>query len=106
MAILTHYLGAVAKAQIERRMEKAVPDIVSGMIAKGMTPERAPLDLVIRDALFRLIRSIVPSGDISDFIRDRSQSDVIKRVMGLSAAPEGLAGLVKATAHAFVEMLF
>jgi hypothetical protein len=57
--ILTHYLGAVAKAKLSERMERKIPDILAGMLAKGMTPENTSLPLLVRDALFRLWRVVI-----------------------------------------------
>jgi hypothetical protein len=104
--LLQHFLGPLAKQQLHARFDKATPAVVAGMVDKGMTPDKAEIPLVIRDALFRLIRSQIPSGDISDYIRDVCAKDVIKRVLALPKPPQDLAGLVAATGEAFIEHVF
>ena len=61
--ILRKFVGDASKEGVQRRMEAAIPKIVAGMTAKEVTLEKAAPDLVIRDALFRLWRAAIPSGD-------------------------------------------
>lgn len=104
--ILTHYLGAVAKQQIEKRMEAKIPDILAGMLAKGMVYPPLPLDLVTRDALFRLIHVVIPSGDVSDLLRDRSESAIKPKVAARVTPETGMAGIVKITMEELLKAWF
>lgn len=103
---LEEFLDQAAPAEVRKRMEKAVPGIVAGMTAKGMTPDRAALDLVSRDALFRLWRSVIPSGDVADFIRDRQEAKVVPLALqGLPDEPS-LQQVVLATLEALMDVTF
>lgn len=95
--ILAHYLGAVAKQKLSERMERKIPDILAGMLAKGIIHPPVPLDLVTRDALFRLIRVVIPSGDVSDLLRDGSEKAIKPKVAARVTPETGMAGIVKIT---------
>lgn len=91
---------------VRSRMAAAQPKIVAGMLAKGMTPESTALPLVIRDALFRLIRAVVPSGDISDFLRDRSEDRITPRVIAALVDNRSLPEIVEVTRDVLIELWF
>ena len=104
--ILHHYLGAVAKQKLKERMERKIPEIVGKMLARGMTPENTSLPLLVRDALFRLWRIVIPSGDVADFIRDRQSEKVVALVLKTGGGDRNLAHLVKRTLEALIEVTF
>jgi hypothetical protein len=75
--ILTKWAGDAGRSTVEARMSSAVPAIANRMAATGMTMQNTPVEVLIRDALFRLWRAVIPSGDIADLLRD-GQEDAIK----------------------------
>ena len=107
-AILLHFLKDAGPQLLAAKFEKAVPKVVAGMRSKGLSPETASLSVLVRDALFRLLRSLIPSGDISDLIRDAIDNAVVKRVGDrLTGGDVGnLTKIVQATASAAVEVAF
>lgn len=70
----------VLRGAIRRRMEQRLPRIVAGMASKGTTLEQAGKRVVIRDALFRLWRQVIPSGDLADLVRDAQNDRVLALV--------------------------
>lgn len=68
------------KEAIRFRMEHRLARVVSGMESQGVTLERAGKRVVIRDALFRLWRQVIPSGDLADFVRDAQDDRVLALV--------------------------
>jgi hypothetical protein len=104
--LLLHYLGPLARSEIERRMKSASPQIMTGMIKKGMTPDHAPLDLIVHDALFRLWRSVIPSGDVSDLLRDLQDAKVKARVLPRINDGTDLAEIISQTRAALLEVTF
>ena len=95
--ILHHYLGAVAKQKLKERMERKIPEIVGKMTVKGIVPGTVPLAVIVHDALFRLIRVVIPSGDVSDFLRDKADAKVQPAVRARTTVASGLAEIVKVT---------
>lgn len=117
MALLTNKMAAVKELIVEvitnfgpetcrRKMEKAVPSIVAGMQAKGMTPENAALELVIRDALFRLWKAVVKWGDVADGIRDHQDDKVIPLAIAKITDKQDLTAIVKGTLETVLEVTF
>lgn len=108
--LVSEFLGKVARAEIRERLEAARPRIVARMAAKGVTPEAATVPLVVRDALFRLIRVVIPSGDVSDLIRDKLSQAITEKVIGKLAgsitAGRDLDNVVGLTADALIEHVF
>jgi hypothetical protein len=104
--ILTHYLGAVAKQQLERKMEARIPEIASKMIGKGMAPENTSLPLLVHDALFRLWRVVIPSGDMTDFIRDRQNDKVVALVLKAQGDNHDLVSIISRTLDALLAVTF
>src|SRR5688572_33387386 len=85
----------ILRAAIQYQMEHRTPRIVAGMEKKGMTVEKAGKRAVIRDALFRLWRQVIPSGDLADFIRDTQDDGVLLIVEPVVAASTPLPEVVR-----------
>ena len=99
-------LRSLARDVVAKKMEGAEEAVVLGMKKKGMTPDKQPLQRCIRDALFRLIRKVIPSGDISDAIRDFLDARVIEIVQeNLLISPPPLQTLVTATREAAIQAI-
>lgn len=96
----------VAHDVAQRLFGAAVPGVVAKMHAAGMDPATTPRKVIVRDALFRLIRSVIPSGDLADFLRDLSDDRVVAEVEKNAPENADLARLVRATAQAYVELVF
>lgn len=84
--LLTKYVGSAARAYVENKMTAAIPKIAAGMTAKGMTLDHVPPKLVVHDALFRLWRAVIHSGDIADLIRDSQDAGVWQQTEKLMAS--------------------
>lgn len=88
---------------IRFRMEHRTSRIVAGMEKKGMTLPKAGARAVIRDALFRLWRQVIPSGDLADFVRDAQDDAVLLRVTPQVSDATPLAEVVRLTMEAALE---
>mgnify|MGYP001561024308 CR=1 FL=1 len=105
--VLKHYaLGGFGEKWVGERMAAGVTGIVTRMQAKGITPAAAPARTVIRDAIFRLLRTAVPSGDICDLIRDRVDDDVVAKLAPTVSAGTDLQALVVDVKNELMEALF
>ena len=106
--ILAKFLKDAGPKVLQAKFDKAVPKIVVGMRSKGLSPETASLKVLVRDALFRLWRVVIPSGDLADFVRDHQAGAVVKLVGDrLTGGDAGnLTKIVQATASAAVEVAF
>jgi hypothetical protein len=69
-------------------MNAAVPTIASRMTQIGMTMQNTAPDILIRDALFRLWRTVIPSGDIVDHLFRDPQEDKIKPKVKAQITPQ------------------
>lgn len=107
-AILTHYLKTVSEDVLRQKFQKAEAGIVVGMRSKGLTPETASLQVLVRDALFRLFRSVIHSGDVADLCRDFMDDEVIREVMRTLTAEDllNLPKIVRATGEAAIGVMF
>lgn len=104
-AIVAHFLKDAGPAELRKRMEKAMLKIAAGMEAKDITPQDASGRVVVRDALFRLWRSVIPSGDISDLIRD-VQDDKVLAVVGPITQTMTTEAVVQKTLDALIAVTF
>lgn len=102
--VLEKFVEDYGPVVLRERMEKAVPRIVAGMEDKQMTLAFAEAPVVIRDALFRLWRSVIPSGDIADLVRDAQDSAVIKIVEPEIDPDAETEEVVRATLDALLEV--
>jgi len=91
---------------VRARMEAAMPRIARGMRAKGLTPDRAEATPLVRDALFRLWRAVLPSGDLADFVRDAQDDAVVARVAPQFGPETPLRDVVRLTLEAALEVAF
>jgi len=110
LPLLKHLAGQEAEKVVKQKMVAAQPAILAGMAQKGVTPPAVPVALCSRDALFRLWKAVVHSGDLADLIRDASEGAVTPVVLAaLSApgmAPPTLAAIVDATRDAALAKIF
>ena len=106
--VLMKFFKEIGPETLGKKFAKATPAIVARMKAQHLTPETTVLEVLVRDALFRLWRSVIPSGDIADLIRDHQTPGVLQRVRGTLTATESLdlTAIVKATAAASVDLTF
>jgi hypothetical protein len=105
-ALILSRLDDLGEELVASRMERATDDIVKRMVKKDMTLEQAQPKPVIRDALFRLWRSVIPSGDIADFIRDQQDDDVVAEVEPKLGSNKDLKNLVTLTREATLDKTF
>jgi hypothetical protein len=98
--------SALLRELARARMEERVPRIVRGMRAKGVTVERAGKTAVVRDALFRLWRQIIPSGDLADLVRDAQDDRVLTLVEPQFDLETPLPEIVRLTMEAALDLAF
>lgn len=104
--ILEQLLDDYAETALKKKMQAAVPKIVAGMESKQMTLAFAEAPIVIRDALFRLWRSVIPSGDIADLVRDHQDSHVIRIAQPEIDPDADTEEVVRATLDALLQVTF
>lgn len=90
----------VLREAVRFRMESRVSSVIAGMQKKGTTLEKVGSRVVIRDALFRLWRTVIPSGDIADFVRDAQDDRVLAIVQPKVVAATTLPEVVEWTLEA------
>jgi hypothetical protein len=78
--LLEQFVKDSAPVHLRNRMQKAVPSIVQKMEKKGLRPDTTSLEVLVRDALFRLWKTVIPSGTIADMIRDSQDDRVVEIV--------------------------
>src|SRR4051812_17490946 len=71
----------LARDAVRKRMEPAIPRIATRLQELGFAPPHALPRPVIREALFRLWREVVPSGTLADAIRDQQSARVMEEVL-------------------------
>jgi hypothetical protein len=96
----------IASDAVRRRMEDAIPNIAAKMEARGLTPPSAMPVPVIRDALFRLWRVVIPSGTLADAIRDAQDDKVVAKVQPKITAASTVAEVVTWTKDEALEIAF
>jgi hypothetical protein len=108
--IIKKFVGKTAKAQakqaVQDKMDEAEPTIVAKMHAAGYEPPAITVENVTRDALFRLWRAVVPSGDLADLIRDNQEDDIKPKVKTAAGANPTLAKVVDETKKAAINLTF
>ena len=105
--LLKEFIGTAGPTLVRRKMSKNIPAITAGMEKKQMTLAHAAPGIVVRDALFRLLRSVIPSGDISDFLRDRLEESIKAKVVpDLDADADNTAAVVTKTMEALIDQVF
>jgi len=104
--LLLKYFGDAGKDAVKKKMTSSIAKIVAGMTEKGMTLEKAQPDLVIRDALFRLWRSVIPSGDIADMVRDAQEEKIKPKVAAKLSGAATLTQVVEMTRDEAIELAF
>ena len=103
--ILRRYLQEASREAVRERMERALPRIVRRMERAQVTPA-AGATLVIRDSLFRLWRSVIPSGLLADLVRDLQDDRVLAVVAPHVTAETPLADAVAWTMEAVLDLAF
>lgn len=107
LGLLKHYLGQTAETGIRKKMNDHVGLIAAGMRSKGLDVDKSSVGVCSRDALFRLWRSVIPSGDISDLIRDAQAPQVVPAVELLFPHGAGaLEAVVTETMNAALKQVF
>lgn len=106
LPLVKHLLGQAAKNEMKDRMERATPGIVAKMTMQGFSPAHITGKVVIRDAMFRLWKSVVGSGTVADLCRDAQDQAVVPAVMGAVNTSPSLGEVVDATREAILEQTF
>lgn len=107
LMLVKKFVGSAAPGVVRKRMEASIPAIAQGMEAKGMTLANAAPGLVVRDALFRLWRSVIPSGDIADALRDAQEEKVTAAVVSkLDPETDGTETVVRRTLAELINLTF
>lgn len=99
-------LRSLAEDQVRQKMVKAEPKIIDGMVSKGMQPALTSRNKCVRDAMFRLWKSVIASGDLSDAIRDYQDNQVVPAVLAQLSMSATLQELVAATREAVLKETF
>jgi len=102
------FVKDAAPQVVRQKMQKAVPGIVKRMTEQGLTPGSATLKVLVRDALFKLWRVVIPSGTIADVVRDSMDDKVVDLVFADLQAGEDqeLVTIVESTMEASLDVAF
>jgi hypothetical protein len=78
------------------------------MTAEGVTPAGASLKVMVRDALFKLWRVVIPSGTVADLVRDAQSGKVLEMVLKdlQPGEDQELTTIVESTMEAAVSLAF
>jgi hypothetical protein len=68
--IAKKFLHGISQAALDAKFTAAIPAVVTGMESKHLSMTSAQPPVLIHDAIFRLWRKVIPSGDVADLIRD------------------------------------
>jgi hypothetical protein len=104
--LLRRYLKDASREAVRRRMTRALPRIVRGMEKKHVTPAEQPASVVVRDALFRLWRAVIPSGTLADLVRDLQDDRIVAAVAPLITPETPLPDVVEWTMQWAVAVAF
>ncbi len=100
-------LGKDATRQIcDRLMTKSEKSLAEKMAAGGLSMAQTPPKVLIRDALFRLWRVVIPSGDVADFVRDSQDDKVVATVTPQISQNTTMLQLVQMTKKAALDLAF
>lgn len=108
LELVEQFFKESAPVHVRNRMQRAVAGIVRKMEEKGITLETTAPKVVIRDALFRLWREVIPSGTLADIIRD-SQDDRVVEIVTDELAVDGtrdMTSVVNYTLAALLDVTF
>jgi len=97
--------GALKEA-LRQRWQREIPRIARELRTRHVTLETAPPPVVVRDALFRLWRAVLPSGDLADFLRDAQDDRVLAAVLPGLTPETPTREVVARTATAALEIAF
>jgi hypothetical protein len=106
LELLKKFGSETAKNKVNDRMTTAIPTIVSGMTSKGMVMGSTTPEILTRDAMFRLWRSVIHSGDVADFIRDHQEEKIKPIVKAKVTSSTTLEQLVGFTKDAVIDLTF
>lgn len=110
IGLLRHLLGTLAEDTLRKTMEQAQGKVVAGMVSKHMAPPEASVAACAHDALFRLWKAVVRSGDLADIVRDAQNGVVVPLVVAQfpegSSTPATLVAVVEATREAALAQVF
>ena len=102
-AFIAPLLRSLAGDAVRKKMQKAEPKILAGMAKKGVTPQEKPLRECVRDAMFRLWRSVIPSGDIADAVRDYQDDRLMPGILETLGPSPTLHEVVTVTREAVLQ---
>lgn len=91
---------------VTARMAAAVPRIAKKMAKQGWTIGPKTETEVVRDALYRLWREVVPSGILADLIRDAHDDKVVAQLAEPVTETTPLEEIVRQTMAATLELAF
>ncbi len=112
IALLRRHLGegdlatAAVREGIRRRWEREIPRIAREMRRRHVTLDASAPPVVVRDALFRLWRSVIPSGDVADFVRDAQDDAILATVLPQLTPETPVRVVLEKTATAALELAF
>lgn len=97
-----------APTAVRQKMQRAIPAIVKKMTAQGLTPDGTVLRVLVRDALFKLWRVVIPSGTVADIVRDSQDDKVVAMVQEDLSGEDllDLTAIVESTMEAACEVAF
>jgi hypothetical protein len=96
----------LGKEGVDRKMSDGIPDIVAGMKSRDMTPEHHEMRDVVRAAMFRIWRHVIPSGTIADIFRDRQDDKVVPAVFLKITSDTALEEIVRTTKDEIIRLTF
>ncbi len=91
---------------VRRHWAREIPHIARAMRRRHLTLDEASPTIVVRDALFRLWRSLVPTGDLADFLRDSQDDAVLAALLPQLTQETPVREVLSRTATAALDLAF
>lgn len=104
--ILQKYGGQASRDYLSARFTAATPAVAGKLAAQGLTVAENSPRTVIRAAMFLLWRSVIPSGTISDLIRDALDDKTVPKVIEELDVASDLNKLVGLTGQVMLDIVF
>ena len=100
-------ISELGKEGTDQRMTAAIDEVVADMTQDGVTPDRRDeMRDVVRGAMFRLWRSVIPNGHVADVFRDRQETKVVPVVLLAITATTDLRTIVETTKNEIIRLTF